>query len=90
MDYRTQRLKEDLTNAQRRNKNQRKQLANYNKAYDKKCTECSKYKQALNEIRELCVSNMVAWDCEGDCGTECYVDGFKVLQIIDKYTKEDD
>ena len=35
MDYKVQRLKEDLTNAQYRNKNQRKQLNNYKKAYEK-------------------------------------------------------
>ena len=35
MDYRIQRLKEDLTNVQQRNKRQRKQLANYTKKYNK-------------------------------------------------------
>lgn len=54
MDYRIQRLKEDLTNAQRRNKNQRIQLANYKKAYEKKFKENINLKQALNEIKIYC------------------------------------
>lgn len=42
MNYRVQRLKEDLTNVQRRNKHQRQQLANYKKAYDRKCVKNNK------------------------------------------------
>lgn len=53
MDYKIQRLKEDLTNAQRRNKNQRKQLANYKNAYDKKFKENVNLKKALIDIREV-------------------------------------
>lgn len=80
MDYRVQRLKEDLTNAQHRNKNQRKQLANYTTAYDKKCIECNQYKQALNEIRKIIT------DCKNlmphEFDWEEQVDN--ILQIIDK------
>lgn len=50
MDYRIQRLKEDLTNAQQRNKKQRIQLANYKKVHERDLETIKKYKEVIDKI----------------------------------------
>ena len=52
MDYRTQRLKEDLTNAQQRNKKQRIQLANYKKCHERDLETIKKQKEIINKATE--------------------------------------
>lgn len=49
MDYRVQRLKEDLTNAQQRNKKQRIQLANYKRVHEKDLEIIKKYKEVIDK-----------------------------------------
>ena len=55
-EYRVQRLKEDLTFAQQRNKRQRQQLANYKKVHEKDLKEIerlnNKYNKALEKIND--------------------------------------
>lgn len=57
MNYRVQRLKEDLTNAQQRNKKQRIQLSNYKKVHERDLEIIKKYKEvidkAVNDIQEI-------------------------------------
>lgn len=50
MDYRIQRLKEDLTNAQQRNKKQRIQLANYKKVHERDLETIKKYKEVIDKL----------------------------------------
>lgn len=52
MDYRIQRLKEDLTNAQQRNKKQRIQLANYKKVHERDLETIKKYKEVFDKAIE--------------------------------------
>ena len=52
MDYRTQRLKEDITNAQQRNKKQRIQLANYKKCHERDLETIKKQKEIINKTTE--------------------------------------
>lgn len=52
MDYRVQRLKEDLTNAQQRNKKQRIQLSNYKKVHERDLEIIKKYKEVIDEAIE--------------------------------------
>ena len=49
-EYRVQRLKEDLTFAQQRNKRQRQQLANYKKVHEKDLKEIEKLNNIINEF----------------------------------------
>ena len=51
MDYRVQRLKEDLTNAQQRNKKQRIQLSNYKKVHERDLEIIKKYKEVIEKIK---------------------------------------
>lgn len=53
MDYRVQRLKEDLTNAQQRNKKQRIQLANYKKCHERDLGTIKKQKEVIDKIESL-------------------------------------
>lgn len=46
-------------------------------------------KQALINIREMCNSNTVEFDDDDYCGVDCCVDGFKVLEEIDKVLGDD-
>lgn len=46
-EYRIQRLKEDLTYAQQRNKNQKQQLANYKKVHEKDLKEIGRLKDRI-------------------------------------------
>ena len=50
MDYRVQRLKEDLTNAQQRNKKQRIQLSNYKKVHERDLEIIKKYKEVIDKV----------------------------------------
>lgn len=50
MDYRVQILKEDLTNAQQRNKKQRIQLANYKRIHEKDLEIIKKYKEVIDKV----------------------------------------
>ena len=52
MDYRVQRLKEDLTNAQQRNKKQRIQLSNYKKVHERDLEINKKYKEVIDKAIE--------------------------------------
>lgn len=52
-EYKTQRYKEDLTNAQQRNKQQKKQLANYKKVHEKDLKEIEKLKLKNEELLTL-------------------------------------
>ena len=52
MDYRVQRLKEDLTNAQQRNKKQRIQLSNYKKVHERDLEIIKKYKEVIEKAIE--------------------------------------
>lgn len=52
MDYRVQRLKEDLTNAQQRNKKQRIQLSNYKKVHERDLEIIKKYKEVIDKAIE--------------------------------------
>lgn len=92
MEYRIQRLKEDLTLAQQRNKRQRKQLANYTKAYKNKCNECNEYKQALNKIRKLCNNEKYIFQAEdySEQGFTEYIEKDDILQIINEAIGDDD
>ena len=51
MDYRVQRLKEDLTNAQQRNKKQRIQLSNNKKVHERDLEIIKKYKEVIEKIK---------------------------------------
>ena len=51
-EYRVQRLKEDLTFAQQRNKRQRQQLANYKKVHEKDLKEIERLNNIINELEE--------------------------------------
>ena len=51
-EYRVQRLKEDLTFAQQRNKRQRQQLANYKKVHEKDLKEIEKLNNIINKALE--------------------------------------
>ena len=53
MDYRVQRLKEDLTNAQQRNKKQRIQLSNYKKVHERDLEIIKNYKEVIDKAIEL-------------------------------------
>lgn len=57
MDYRVQRLKEDLTNAQQRNKKQRIQLANYKRVHEKDLEIIKKYKEVIDKV----INNSQYW-----------------------------
>ena len=50
-EYRVQRLKEDLTFAQRRNSRQRQQLANYKKVHEKDLKEKERLNNIINELK---------------------------------------
>ena len=52
MDYRVQRLKEDLTNAQQRNKKQRIQLSNYKKVHERDLEIIKNYKEVIDKAIE--------------------------------------
>lgn len=58
MDYRTQRLKEDLTNAQQRNKKQRIQLANYKKCHERDLETIKKQKEVIDKARQ-CIKDFL-------------------------------
>ncbi len=49
-EYRIQRLKEDLTYAQQRNKHQKQQLANYKKVHEKDLKEIERLNNIINEL----------------------------------------
>lgn len=49
MDYRIQRLKQDLTNAQQRNKKQRIQLNNYKKCHERDLETIKKQKEVIDK-----------------------------------------
>ena len=51
-EYRVQRLKEDLTFAQRRNSRQRQQLANYKKVHEKDLKEKERLNNIINELEK--------------------------------------
>ena len=51
-EYRTQRLKEDLTYAQQRNKKQRQQLANYKKVHEKDLKEIERLNNRVSELEK--------------------------------------
>lgn len=53
MDYRVQRLKEELTNAQQRNKKQRIQLANYKKCHERDLETIKKQKEAIDKAIKI-------------------------------------
>lgn len=57
MDYRMQRLKEDLTNAQQRNKKQRIQLANYKRVHERDLETIKKYKEVIDKA----INNSQYW-----------------------------
>lgn len=59
MDYRTQRLKEDLTNAQQRNKKQRIQLANYKKCHERDLETIKKQKEVIDKVINMLKNNFV-------------------------------
>lgn len=50
MDYRVKRLKEELTNVQQRNKEKRKQLANYKRCHEKDLETIKKQKEVIDKI----------------------------------------
>lgn len=80
-DYRIQRLKEDLTMAQQRNKKQRIQLANYKKCHERDLATINKLQSTLEEIREYINTNC---DFNGTALYDKWVAGKAILQIIDK------
>ncbi len=86
MEYRIQRLKEDLTSAQQRNKRQRKQLANYTNTYKNKCNECNKYKQVLTDIRTKLEKNK---DLGVAAELDYYVIRKDILKKIDEVLGDD-
>lgn len=51
-EYRVQRLKEELTYAQQRNKHQKKQLANYKNVHEKDLKEIERLENIIKEVRE--------------------------------------
>ncbi len=51
-EYRIQRLKEELTYAQQRNKHQKKQLANYKKVHEKDLKEIERLNNIINELEK--------------------------------------
>ena len=51
-EYRVQRLKEDLTFAQQRNKRQKQQLANYKKVHEKDLKEIERLNNIINELEK--------------------------------------
>lgn len=66
MDYRIQRLKEDLTNAQQRNKKQRIQLANYKKVHERDLETIKKYKEVIDKaINRLQLLIDIGFDYDG-------------------------
>lgn len=82
MNYRIQRLKEDLTLAQQRNKKQKKANANLTSAYNKKCNENTNLKQALNEIRECAENNAIEVHTK-EYGNLVVTNCDDILKIID-------
>ena len=57
-EYRVQRLKEDLTFAQRRNSRQRQQLANYKKVHEKDLKEKERLNNIVNKLEEVLNENV--------------------------------
>lgn len=53
-----QRLKEDLSYAQQRNKHQRQQLANYKKVHEKDFKEIERLHNIIKEVRETLQNTM--------------------------------
>lgn len=51
-EYRIQRLKEDLTLAQQRNKHQKQQLANYKNVHEKDLKEIERLNNIINELEK--------------------------------------
>lgn len=51
-EYRVQRLKEELTFAQQRNRHQKKQLANYKKVHEKDLKEIERLNYIINELEK--------------------------------------
>ena len=49
-EYRVQRLKEDLTFAQQRNRHQKQQLANYKKVHEKDLKEIERLNNIINDL----------------------------------------
>lgn len=49
-EYRIQRLKEDLTYAQQRNKNQKRQLANYKKVHEKDLKKIERLNNIIDKL----------------------------------------
>ena len=52
-EYRIQRLKEDLTFAQQRNKHQKQQLANYKNVHEKDLKEIERLNNIIKNIKNL-------------------------------------
>ncbi len=56
-EYRVQRLKEELTYAQQRNKHQKKQLANYKNVHEKDLKEIERQNNIINELEKWLKEN---------------------------------
>ena len=60
-EYRIQRLKEELTYAQQRNKHQKEQLANYKKVHEKDLKEIEKLNNIINELEKYLKEQKEIW-----------------------------
>lgn len=85
MDYRIQRLKEDLTNAQQRNKKQRIQLSNYKKVHERDLETIKKYKEVIDKIKEYIEKHdydYIYMDCKF-IETEVYKELLDILKEVE-------
>lgn len=80
MDYRVQRLKEDLTNAQQRNKKQRIQLANYKKCHERDLGTIKKQKEVIDKI-----TNAIQGDIEGFRTINGHGESTEILELLEIY-----
>ena len=82
MDYRVQRLKEDLTNAQQRNKKQRIQLANYKKCHERDLGTIKKQKEVIDKAIDKLGRYATELRSNGDAFAVC-VDLLDILKEVE-------
>lgn len=85
-EYRVQRLKEDLTFAQQRNKRQRQQLANYKKVHEKDLKEIERLNNIINELDAMIQGDIDGFSTINEFGSCDYI--LELLQIYKDKLKE--
>ena len=83
MDYRTQRLKEDLTNAQQRNKKQRIQLANYKKCHERDLETIKKQKEVIDKAIEYIKERFYFNEETGEYSLLHTIDKDNIKELLD-------